>query len=89
MGLFKKKNQQTEQETKDPVLELKQMVLEKLNTKLNGTLYDDCVSMPKGFTSDVHRRRSEEKYDSKRCQGIVIGRSCCCNCYLARFEGSF
>ncbi len=72
MGLFKKKNQQTEQETKDPVLELKQMVLEKLNTKLNGTLYDDCVIMPKGFTIDVQIGRREEKDDIKLLQVIFI-----------------
>ena len=72
MGLFKKKNQQTEQETKDPVLELKQMVLEKLNTKLNGTLYDDCVIMPKGYTIDVQIGRREEKDDIKLLQVIFI-----------------
>ncbi|MGN0580228.1 MAG: DUF6348 family protein [Ruminococcus sp.] len=51
MNLFKKKNQQEKQEEKS--VDIKQLVLNALNEKLNGTIYDDCVIMPKGFTIDV------------------------------------
>ena len=72
MGIFKKKNQPVEQETKDSSSEMKQLVLEKLNEKLKGTLYDDCVIMPKGFTIDVQMGRIEEKDDIKLIQVIFI-----------------
>lgn len=73
VALFKKKNSPAEeQETKDPAVELKAMVLEKLNAKLNGTLYDDCVIMPKGYTIDVQIGRREDREDIKLLQVIFI-----------------
>ena len=73
VGIFnKKKNQQVEQETKNPSADVKQMVLEKLNEKLKGTLYDDCVIMPKGFTVDVQVGRMEEKGEIKLIQVVFI-----------------
>ena len=73
VGIFnKKKNQQVEQETTNPSADVKQMVLEKLNEKLKGTLYDDCVIMPKGFTVDVQVGRMEEKGEIKLIQVVFI-----------------
>ena len=74
MGLFKKKNNQKEENTTvaDPRAEIKQMVLKALNAKLNGTLYDDCVIMPKGFTIDVQIGRMEETDGIKILQTIFI-----------------
>ncbi len=70
MGLFKKKNQQTENENSG--LDLKHKVLTALNNKLQGTLYDDCVIMPKGFTVDVQVGRCEVKNDIHMLQVIYI-----------------
>ena len=74
MGIFKKKNNQKEENTvaADPKAGLKKMVLEALNAKLNGTLYDDCVIMPKGFTIDVQIGRMEENEGIKILQTIFI-----------------
>lgn len=73
MGLFKKKNQQqTEAEVKDPNEGIKESILTALNSKLNGTLYDNCIIMPKGFTIDVQIGRKEEKDDIKLLQAIFI-----------------
>ncbi|HEZ7986832.1 MAG TPA: DUF6348 family protein [Ruminococcus sp.] len=73
VGLFKKKNQQqTETEVKDPNEGIKESILTALNSKLNGTLYDNCIIMPKGFTIDVQIGRKEEKDDIKLLQAIFI-----------------
>lgn len=80
MGLFKKKNNQKEEaaaaaaSTADPRESIKKMVLDGLNAKLNGTLYDDCVIMPKGFTIDVQIGRLEETDGIKVLQTIFIVR---------------
>lgn len=64
MGIFKKKNnnnQKTEEvQNTDIRADIKSMVLENLNEKLKGTLYDDCVIMPKGFTIDVQVGKADE-----------------------------
>ncbi len=75
MGIFKKKNQQTVPETKDPNADLKTSVLEKLNEKLKGTLYDECVIMPKGFTIDVQINRYEEKDEIKLLNAAYVVRN--------------
>lgn len=73
MGIFKKKNNQKEENTAaDPRSDIKQIVLESLNEKLNGTLYDDCVIMPKGFTIDIQIGRLEESEDIKILQTVFI-----------------
>ena len=62
MAFFKKKNQQAEEvEQKDPKADLKASVLNFLNEKLSGTLYDDCVIMPKGYTVDVQIGRHDQQ----------------------------
>ena len=73
MGLFKKKNQQqTVAEVKDSREDIKALVLNALNEKLNGTLYDGCIIMPKGFTIDVQIGRQENKDDIRLLQVIFI-----------------
>lgn len=72
MGIFKKKNQEVVQETVNPAESLKQLVLEKLNEKLKGTVYDDCIIMPKGFTIDVQIGRIEQKGEIKLIQTVFI-----------------
>lgn len=69
MNIFKKKNQ-VEEENKG--VDLKHKVLECLNSKLQGTLYDDCVIMPRGFTVDVQIGRCEVKNDVHLVQVIYI-----------------
>ncbi|MBQ9956581.1 MAG: hypothetical protein IJO99_03345, partial [Ruminococcus sp.] len=59
MGIFKKKNKATEA-AEEKKVNLKQLALEAVNEKLNGTLYDDCIIMPKGYTIDVQIGRNEE-----------------------------
>lgn len=73
MALFKKKNQQEEaNETTDPKLEIKKAVLEVLNDKLKGTVYDDCVILPKGYTIDVQIGRQQEAEGIKMLQVVFI-----------------
>ena len=74
MGIFKKKNNQKTEEVQvtDPKADISSMVLEKLNEKLKGTLYDDCIIMPKGFTIDVQIGRIEESEGIKILQTIFI-----------------
>ena len=73
MALFKKKNQQEEaKETTDPKLEIKKAVLEVLNDKLKGTVYDDCVILPKGYPIDVQIGRQQEAEGIKMLQVVFI-----------------
>ncbi|MBP5581119.1 MAG: hypothetical protein J6X85_04945 [Ruminococcus sp.] len=74
MGIFKKKNNQKTEEVQaaDPKADIKSMVLESLNEKLNGTLYDDCIIMPKGFTIDVQIGKIEESEGIKILQTVFI-----------------
>jgi len=73
MALFKKKNQQEEaKETTDPKLEIKKAVLEVLNDKLKGTVYDDCVILPKGYTIDIQIGRQQEAEGIKMLQVVFI-----------------
>lgn len=74
MAFFKKnKNQQEEpEEKKDAGLEVKQAVLEKLNEKLKGTIYDDCLILPKGYTIDVQIGRQQEAEGIKMIQIIFV-----------------
>lgn len=58
MGLFKKKNQA--EEAKENQKDIKEIVLEALNQKLNGNLFDNCVIMPRGFTVDVSIGKCEK-----------------------------
>ena len=67
MALFKKKNAQAEESSeKETVSEIKLKVLNALNEKLQGTIYDNCIIMPKGFTIDVQIGKQDEK------DGIVL-----------------
>lgn len=72
MAFFKKKNQQNEAPAADKETDIKGIVLNKLNEKLNGTLYDDCVIMPRGFTIDVKVGRRTEQNDVKLMQVIFL-----------------
>lgn len=80
MALFKKKNKQADiPEEKDPKIALNEQnqkikadVLNALNEKLKGTLYDNCIIMPKGFTVDVQIGRTEERDDIKLAQVVFI-----------------
>ncbi|WP_024859277.1 DUF6348 family protein [Ruminococcus flavefaciens] len=74
MGIFKKKNNQKTEEVQalDPKVEVKNAVLEGLNAKLNGTLYDDCIIMPKGFTIDVQVGKLDESDGVKILQTVFI-----------------
>lgn len=70
MNIFKKKS--TDAETENAGGDIKAKVLKCLNEKLQGTLYDDCVIMPKGFTIDVQVGRCEVKNDVHLVQMIYI-----------------
>lgn len=74
MGIFKKKNNQKTEETVavDSKELIKKDVLEALNEKLKGTLYDDCIIMPKGFTIDVQIGKIDESEGIKILQTIFI-----------------
>lgn len=70
MNIFKKKNAQTEDANTE--FDMKHKVLNCLNEKLQGTLYDDCIIMPRGFTIDVQIGRCEVKNDVNLAQVIYI-----------------
>lgn len=69
MSIFKKKK--AEEETPKAV-DIKQQILEALNEKLQGTLYDDCVIMPKGYTIDIRIGRNEVNEEVHILQVIYI-----------------
>lgn len=76
MAFFKKKNQQNEAETENNKdFDVKTAVLEKLNEKLNGHLYDECIILPRGYTIDVNVGRTEEKDGIQLLQVVFIVRN--------------
>lgn len=70
MAFFKKKNKV--EIPSDAGKDTKQQVLEVLNAKLQGTLYDNCIIMPRGYTIDVQIGRNEEKEGIFLLQVIYI-----------------
>lgn len=71
VNIFKRKNANAgEPEKKE--LDIKQLVLDELNGKLQGTTYDGCIIMPRGFTIDIQVGRKEEKENVKVLQVIYI-----------------
>lgn len=76
MAFFKKKNQQNEAETEtNKGFDIKSAVLEKLNEKLKGHLYDECIILPRGYTIDVNVGRNEEKDGIKLIQVVFVVRN--------------
>jgi hypothetical protein len=69
VGFFKKKNKVETTETKK---DIKIVLLEALNEKLQGTLYDNCVIMPRGFTIDVQIGKHEVNNNVHVLQVIYI-----------------
>lgn len=73
MALFKKKNQEEEAaKAAEKEFDYKTAILSALNEKLNGTLYDGCIIMPRGFTIDVKVGKQEEKEDVNLLQVLFI-----------------
>lgn len=79
MALFKKKKKEEQIEELTPQVQVEKAneaiileVLGKLNEKLNGTLYDNCIIMPKGYTIDVQVGHKEDKGGIKLVQVIFI-----------------
>ncbi len=73
MAFFKKKNQQNEAETEtNKDFDFKNAVLDKLNEKLKGHLYDGCIILPRGYTIDVNIGRNEEKDGIKLVQVVFV-----------------
>lgn len=76
MALFKKKKQETEEAaasaTADQGFDYEAAVLTTLNAKLNGTLYDGCIIMPRGITIDVKIGRKEEHDGIKSVQFMFL-----------------
>ena len=82
MALFKKKKKEEQLQEVNPQEQLKKdnealvmEVLTNLNQKLNGTLYDNCIIMPKGYTIDVQIGNKEERGSVKLVQFIFIIRN--------------
>ena len=88
MAFFKKKNKQTddveEVKTEEEIAqdaenekkhEMKLLILDKLNEELNGTLYDECIILPRGYTIDVNVGRTEEKEGIQLLQIVFIVRN--------------
>lgn len=79
MALFKKKKKEEQIEELNPQAQAEKAnaaivseVLTSLNEKLNGTLYDNCIIMPKGYTIDVQVGHKEDKGEIKLVQFIFI-----------------
>lgn len=73
MAIFKKKNvEETKEETKD----IKLQILEKLNEKINGTLYDNAILIPRfGFSIDIQVAKNEVKENFNILNVIFILKS--------------
>ncbi len=72
MALFKKKNQEDAGTSAEKEFDYKAGILGALNEKLNGTLYDGCIIMPRGFTIDVKVGKVEDKENVKILQALFI-----------------
>lgn len=79
VALFKKKKKDEQVQEVNPQEQLKKEnealvmeVLTNLNEKLNGTLYDNCIIMPKGYTIDVQVGNKEDRGAVKLIQFIFI-----------------
>lgn len=72
MALFNKKKNQEEAVASEKTFDYKEAVLNALNEKLNGTLYDGCIIMPRGFTIDVKIGKHEEKETVSLLQAIFV-----------------
>ena len=77
MGIFKKKIQKTDNPNPittpaESAAKYKDLVLNALNEKLGGTLYDNCVIMPKGYTIDVQIGRIGESNGVQLVQVVFI-----------------
>lgn len=72
MALFKKKNQEDAETSAEKEFDYKTGILGALNEKLNGTLYDGCIIMPRGFTIDVKMGKIEDKENVKLLQALFI-----------------
>ncbi|MCD7891018.1 MAG: DUF6348 family protein [Ruminococcus sp.] len=70
MAIFKKKNKEAEIENEGK--DIKHQTLDYFNSKLNGTLYDDCIILPKGFTIDIQVGRTQLNNDIHMVQIIYI-----------------
>lgn len=70
MNIFKKKNT-NEEETQEKNIKL--LVLECLNSRLQGTIYDNCLLLPRtGFSIDIQIGKQESKNDIHLLQVIYI-----------------
>lgn len=73
MALFnKKKNQEDAETSAEKEFDYKAGILGALNEKLNGTLYDGCIIMPRGFTIDVKMGKTDDKENVKLLQALFI-----------------
>lgn len=58
VGIFKKKNGKNESVNEEK--DVKMMILEKMNEDINGTIYDNCLLVPRfGFSIDIQIGRNE------------------------------
>ena len=75
VALFKKKNKGNEEAAAASAtqgFDYQTAALEALNAKLNGTLYDGCIIMPRGMTIDVKIGRIEERENVKSVQFLFL-----------------
>lgn len=75
VALFKKKNKENEEAAAASAtqgFDYQTAALEALNAKLNGTLYDGCIIMPRGMTIDVKIGRIEERENVKSVQFLFL-----------------
>lgn len=74
MALFnsKKKNQEEAEVSAEKEFDYKTGILGALNEKLNGTLYDGCIIMPRGFTIDVKIGKTDNKENVNLLQALFI-----------------
>lgn len=74
MALFnsKKKNQEDAEVSAEKEFDYKTGILGALNEKLNGTLYDGCIIMPRGFTIDVKIGKTDNKENVNLLQALFI-----------------
>ena len=75
MSLFKKKNQQEEAEgNNESTFDFKGALLEALNEKLKGNIFDECLILPRGFTIDVQIGKQGKNEDIIMLQAVFLVR---------------
>lgn len=72
VAFFKKKDKAEKASESVKEFDYKTEILNVMNEKLKGNLYDGCIIMPRGFTIDVRIGKHEEQEEVKLLQAVFV-----------------